>query len=85
MASKSAATVKPTIKSRRQRIEAAGSVRAVIEAMGGVKEVADTVGVQHPSVCQWVREDKIPQARVATLAKIFRVTRSSLNRFVLIR
>ena len=85
MGSKSATTGKPTIKSRRQKIEAARSVRAVIEAMGGVKEVADTVGIQHPSVCQWVREDRIPQARVGTLAKYFQVPRATLNRFVLIR
>ena len=76
---------RPTMKERRERIEKAENVRGVIDAMGGVAEVSEIVGVRHPSVCQWVRENRIPQGRVGELAKFFRVARAVLNRFVTIR
>jgi excisionase family DNA binding protein len=84
MANNASTLDRVSIKSRRQMIEKAKSVRAIVDAMGGVQEVADTVGVQHPSVCQWVRENRIPQARVGTLAKNYQITRATLNRFVVI-
>ncbi|HTQ71244.1 MAG TPA: Cro/CI family transcriptional regulator [Acidocella sp.] len=76
---------RPTQKERREIVERAPTVRDVIEAFGGVKGVADTVGVAHPSVCQWVRENRIPQGRISELARHYRVTRAALTRFVMFR
>ena len=76
---------RPTQKERRDIVEQAPTVRDVIEAFGGVKDVADTVGIAHPSVCQWVRENRIPPGRVSELARHYRVTRTALSRFVALR
>jgi hypothetical protein len=76
---------RPTVKERQKRIRKARTVKGVIAAMGGVAEVSKIVGIRHPSVCEWVRENRIPRDRVVELAQSFRVARAVLNRFVSIR
>jgi hypothetical protein len=42
----------------------------IVESLGGIAATSKFFGIKMPSVCEWVKENKIPKARVRHLQDI---------------
>jgi hypothetical protein len=71
-----------TMAERREMAANAETVRELIDALGGPMKVAGALKITHPSVCAWIREDRIPHRKLPKLANKFQLRRRPLKLFV---
>ena len=70
-----------TVAQRRELAARAETVRELIEALGGPAKVAGKLSITHPSVCEWMREDRIPFRKIQKIADEFNIRRRPLKQF----